>query len=70
MHKLSVVLVSVMVLLSMILTACQPATPTPAVEVPAEVEPTQAAEQPTQAPAEPTQAPQAEARWTKPIVIG
>jgi len=70
MHKLSVVLVSVMMLLSMILTACQPATPTPAVEVPAEAEPTQAAEQPTQAPAEPTQAPQAEARWTKPIVIG
>lgn len=70
MHKLSVVLVSVMMLLSMILTACQPATPTPAVEVPAKVEPTQAAEQPTQAPAEPTQAPQAEARWTKPIVIG
>jgi ribose transport system substrate-binding protein len=70
MHKLSVVLVSVMMLLSMILTACQPATPTPAVEVPVEAEPTQAAEQPTQAPAEPTQAPQAEARWTKPIVIG
>jgi ribose transport system substrate-binding protein len=70
MHKLSVVLVSVMMLLAMILTACQPATPTPAVEVPAKAEPTQAAEQPTQAPAEPTQAPQAEARWTKPIVIG
>ena len=70
MHKLSVVLVSVMMLLSMILTACQPATPTPAVEVPAKAEPTQAAEQPTQAPAEPTQAPVAEARWTKPIVIG
>ena len=70
MHKLSVVLVSVMMLLSMILTACQPATPTPAVEVPAKAEPTQAAEQPTQAPAEPTQAPLAEARWTKPIVIG
>jgi ABC-type nitrate/sulfonate/bicarbonate transport system substrate-binding protein len=70
MHALKPIL-TVLIVLVVLLTACQPAATTEPTQAPAEptqaaAEPTQAAAEPTQAPAEPTEAPAAPTETTAP----